>query len=260
MNETPDRRILLADPNTDTDFLLDSMLKSDYPHDLCAAFSFNPAFIARLMYSGFFIMSTDVFNGKERPAKPPGMPADSDWEAADAVWGYLLLARHHHIRNVLFFDDLHISRSAVRLLRNAGDSFELRADACYDEIAERCVAKHGADWLTPPLLEAMRNIRDDPSAPVRPTSFALFRDGELCAGDLGVKVGAVYTSYSGYHDGNSTGTVQMILTAEYLRDAGFAFWDLGMPLPYKYTLGATDIGIDHFTRIFREGRHGRFRH
>jgi Leu/Phe-tRNA-protein transferase len=69
-----------------------------------------------------------------------------------------------------------------------------------------------------------------------------------------VKVGSVYTSYSGYHDEASAGTVQMILTAEYLRDAGFAFLDLGMPLPYKYTLGAVDIGIKRFTDIFREAR------
>jgi leucyl/phenylalanyl-tRNA--protein transferase len=237
--------------DTDTDILLDAILASGYPHEHCAAFSFDPAFIARLMYSGFLVMSIDVFAGANRASDARDGDADADEEP---IAGYILIPKHHHIRNVLFFDDLHVSRSAERLLRKEAGRFELRADACYDEIAERCVAKHGADWLTPPLLEAMRRIRDDPCAPVRPASFALFHGGELCAGDLGVRAGAVYTSYSGYHDGNSTGTAQMILTAEYLREHGFAFWDLGMPLPYKYTLGAADIGIERFTRIFRAAR------
>jgi Leu/Phe-tRNA-protein transferase len=98
----------------------------------------------------------------------------------------------------LFFDGLHIRKTAARLIKKEGWNFELRVDDCYDEVVERCVAKQGADWLTPPLLDAIRQIRADASAPVRPCSFALFHNGELCAGEFGVKVGSVYTSYSGY--------------------------------------------------------------
>jgi Leu/Phe-tRNA-protein transferase len=160
--------------------------------------------------------------------------------------GYILLSKHHLERNVFFFDVLHISKTTARLIKE-GRNFELRVDDCYDKVVERCVAKHGADWLTPPLLDAIRQIRADASAPVRPCSFALFHNGELCAGEFCVKVGSVYTSYSGYHDEASAGTVQMILTAKYLRDAGFAFLDAA-------PIQMVDIGIKRFTGILREAR------
>jgi hypothetical protein len=45
--------------------------------------------------------------------------------------------------------------------------------------------------------------------------------------------------------------VQMFLTGEYLRDRGFAFWDLGMPIPYKERLGARTLDRGGFTNLFR---------
>jgi Leu/Phe-tRNA-protein transferase len=61
----------------------------------------------------------------------------------------------------------------------------------------------------------------------------------------------VYTSYSGYRDEDSAGTVQMLLTGRYLRDRGFAFWDLGMPLDYKDRLGAKNLSPEEFVELFR---------
>jgi Leu/Phe-tRNA-protein transferase len=89
---------------------------------------------------------------------------------------------------------------------------------------------------------------------VHPISFGVYRDGILRAGEFGILAGGVYTSYSGYFDEDNAGTVQMILMAEYLKAHGSPFLDLGMPLPYKYDLGAEDIPPHRFVEIFREGR------
>jgi Leu/Phe-tRNA-protein transferase len=102
------------------------------------------------------------------------------------------------------------------------------------------------------LLAGVRAIRAFKNGLVRPVSFGLYRDGELAAGEFGVVAGRVYTSYSGYRDEDSAGTVQMILTGRYLRDAGFAFWDLGMPLGYKDRLGARNISPGLFVELFRQ--------
>jgi Leu/Phe-tRNA-protein transferase len=64
----------------------------------------------------------------------------------------------------------------------------------------------------------------------------------------------VYTSYSGYHDESNAGKAQMVLTARWLRDRGFAFWDLGMPLRYKSDLGAVNVNTEDFLKIFRKGK------
>ncbi|GHV92799.1 hypothetical protein AGMMS50268_33020 [Spirochaetia bacterium] len=84
---------------------------------------------------------------------------------------------------------------------------------------------------------------------VQPVSFGLYREERLAAGEFGVVAGKVYTSYSGYYDEDSAGTVQLILTGRYLRDAGFAFWDLGMPLEYKTRLGARSVDRENFLKL-----------
>ena len=82
-------------------------------------------------------------------------------------------------------------------------------------------------------------------------SFGLYREGRLVAGEFGVLAGRVYTSYSGYYDEDSAGSVQLVLTGRWLRDAGFAFWDLGMDIPYKRGLGARILGREKFLELFR---------
>jgi Leu/Phe-tRNA-protein transferase len=85
-------------------------------------------------------------------------------------------------------------------------------------------------------------------------AVGLYREGRLVAGEFGTVVGGVYTSYSGYKDENSAGTVQLVLAGRRLRDSGFAFWDLGMLLPYKERLGAQALDRAKFLELFNKAR------
>jgi leucyl/phenylalanyl-tRNA--protein transferase len=219
-------------PDIDTDALLDAIIELNYKEEFCVSQNFSSKFIAELMYSGFLVMSMTNEN-KDK---------------------FILLPKHHLMRNVLFFDDLHISKTVKRLIKRDAPEYDLFINRDYDEIIKRCVAHHGGDWLTKPLLKSINRIRHSESPLVQPCSFGLYHNGILCAGEFGIKVGAVYTSYSGYHEENSSGTIQMIMLAKYLQRNGFAFWDLGMSLDYKYTLGAHDIDLKEFVSIFRAGR------
>jgi Leu/Phe-tRNA-protein transferase len=207
--------------------IVDAMLEIDYKEEFCLSLDFSPDFIARLMAAGFLVMSAKF--------------ADTADEQ------YILLPKLHLTRSVLFFDNLHIKKSVKRLLNR----YELRYDTDFDFIVNRCQEIHSDDWLTEPLIAAIRNIRQNRLHWVYPTSFALYRNGKLVAGEFGVKVGKVYTSYSGYYDESNAGTVQLILTTHYLREHGFAFFDLGMPMDYKTDLGATDISPEAFVALFR---------
>ncbi|MDR3148145.1 MAG: GNAT family N-acetyltransferase [Treponema sp.] len=228
-----------------------------YREEFCLALDLSPAFIARLMAAGFLVMSI----------VPENAPPD------DVV----LLAEMHLERSVMFFDKLHESRSAKRLISR----YELRVDGLgretqpgspadpaggpflFDTVLERCAQVHGEDWLTPALRRAFHALRrvqvpGDAGTPAphtpRMVSFGLYREGRLVAGEFGVVAGRVYTSYSGYTDENSAGTVQMILTGRLLRDRGFAFWDLGMLLPYKESLGARALSRREFLERFRKAQ------
>jgi Leu/Phe-tRNA-protein transferase len=229
---------LIIFPDDDCHAIVDAMLTSGYNEEFCVALDFSPDFIARLMEAGFLVMS----------ANAGGQGEDS---------AYILLPKLHLSRSVLFFENLHIKKSIRRYLYK----YELRPDADFDRIIDRCTEVHGADWLTTPLLVSIKQIREKskfPSGRIIPTnnalpvSFALYRDEKLVAGEFGVVCGKVYTSYSGYYDEDNAGTVQIILTARYLREQSFSFFDFGMPLDYKTDLGALDISPDEYVRLFRK--------
>lgn len=231
---------LYISPKDDCHKIVDAMLETNYNEEYCIAESFDPGFISKLMEAGFLVMSMNLSADTD---KPPF---------------YILLPKLHLVRSALFYENLHIKKSIKRLL----GKYELRADAEFEYIVDRCVEKHGADWLTPPLVTAIKEIRrtalsfnstlhiTNSSLPY-PASFALYRDNKLVAGEFGVISGKVYTSYSGFYEESNTGTVQIILTVKYLHENGFAFFDMGMPLDYKPDLGSVDISPEEFVRLFR---------
>ncbi|MDR1128026.1 MAG: GNAT family N-acetyltransferase [Treponema sp.] len=228
-------------PGDNLDRLVDLMLQTGYQEEFCLALDFDPFFLADLMAAGFLVMSASLgpADGED------GEDGDSGQEGQEPR--FLLLPKLHLVRSVLFWDELRETKSARRMLK----SYELRYNSDFDLILENCVRTHGDGWLTAPLCESIRQIREIPGCPVQPVSFGVYREGELKAGEFGIIAGRVYTSYSGYHDENSSGTVQMLLTARWLRDRGFAFWDLGMPLDYKERLGARNLSPARFVGLFR---------
>jgi Leu/Phe-tRNA-protein transferase len=226
-------------PSDDCNMIVDAMLDTNYSEEYCLSDCFEPEFIAGLMEAGFLVMSMNL--SKEDPF-------------------YLLLPKLHLVRSVLFYENLHIKKSVHKLLNR----YELRADADFDYIIDRCVEKHGDDWLTVPLVDSIKKIRrsaveehgaQETLSPVPypyPASFALYKDGKFVAGEFGVVCRKVYTSYSGFYEEDNAGTVQIIKTARYLQDNGFSFFDLGMPLDYKTDLGAVDISPEEFVALFRD--------
>jgi Leu/Phe-tRNA-protein transferase len=230
---------IFIDPLDDCDLLVDAMLETDYCEEFCLARNFEEAFIRRLMEAGFLVMSTELKND------------DSDTENKDdeAEPFYILLPKLHLVRSALFFPDLHVKKS----IRHFLSKYELRINTDFDLVLDKCVRIHGSDWLTPPLVGILKSLHRGSSG-AKPVSFAVYREGELKAGEIGVAIGRVYTSYSGYYEEANAGTVQMILMTRWLEENGFAFLDLGMPLDYKTGLGAKDISPDRFVELFREAR------
>ena len=215
---------LYISPEDDCNAIVDAMLATGYNEEFCIADDFSHEFIAKLMEAGFLVMSVRV---------------------VDEV--YFLLPKLHIIRSALFFENLHIKRSIRRLLSR----YELKANVEIDHIIDRCIEKHGNDWLTPPLVDCIKNLHKVDGTTAQKASFGLYRDGKLVAGEFGIVCGKVYTSYSGYYDEPNAGTVQIILAAKWLEEQGFLFFDLGMPLPYKNDLGAVDISPGEFVALFR---------
>jgi Leu/Phe-tRNA-protein transferase len=228
---TRDGSIFLG-PEDDCDAVVNIMLDTKYSGEFCVAVEEDPAFIARLMKAGFLVMSEQI------------CLRDKDGNITEKT---IMLPKLHLVRSVLFFPELHIKKSVRPFL----DRYELVFDADFEIIVRKCAAAYSDCWLTPVLLDALFAIRSCQNSAVRPVSFGLYKNGKLTAGEFGVISGRVYTSYSGYHDENNSGTVQMILMARFLEKAGFDFLDFGMPLDYKTDLGARNISPENFVALFR---------
>jgi len=244
---------LYISPEDDCNAIVDAMLDTGYDEEFCIAEGFDPEFTARLMEAGFLVMSINI-GDEDEPH-------------------YIMLPKLHIERSALFFENLHIKKSIRRLLNR----YELRADVEFDRIIDRCVEKHNSDWLSPSLVDCIKEIRQaaksstalgstalenadansggdqrlKPTPFAYPASFALYRGEKLAAAEFGVVCGKVYTSYSGFYEEDNAGTVQLILTARYLQEHGFSFFDLGMPMEYKTALGAKDISPKGFVSLFR---------
>jgi Leu/Phe-tRNA-protein transferase len=228
---------LFISPQDDCKAIVDAMLMTGYNEEFCIANDFSPEFTTRLMEAGFLVMSAKL-------------------ELEDEDY-YILLPKLHLERSALFFKNVHIKKSIRRLLKK----YELKVDIDFDRIVDICIEKHGSDWLTPPLIECIRKIRKDslegekeqlsPTNTAYPASFALYHDGKLAAGEFGVVCGKVYTSYSGFYEEDNAGTVQLVLTTQYLQERGFLFFDLGMPMDYKTALGAVNLSPEEFVSLFR---------
>jgi len=222
---------VFIDPKDDCDRLVDALLKTEYNEEFCVAAIFDEDFIGRLMEAGFLVMSAALTEEREEPF-------------------YILLPKLHLVRSVLFFPELRVKKSIRPFLPR----YELRVDMDFDLVLDKCVQTHGEAWLTPPFVEILKSIHRRKDMRAKPVSFAVYRNGELKAGEIGVATGRVYTSYSGYREENNAGTVQMILMAQWLDKAGFDFLDFGMPLDYKTSLGAQDVSPRRFVELFRAAR------
>jgi len=250
---------LFISPEDNCHDIVDAMLTIGYNMECCISLDFSPDFITRLMEAGFLVMSAVIDDSLPEPE-------------------YLLLPKLHLVRSALFFPNLHIKKSIRRFLHfydykghklkgsahgqsGCRAAYELRPDSDFEYIIDRCVQKHGADWLTPPLVDTIKAIRlatasgmSDTAGQTdkaRPFSFALYRDGKLVAGEFGIVCGKNYTSYSGFYEEKNAGTVQLIKTTRYLEENGFSFFDLGMPMDYKSDLGAVNISPEEFVCLFR---------
>jgi len=224
---------VFIDTKDDCDRVVDALLKIEYKEEFCLAADFTEEFVVRLMEAGFLVMSAEL---KENEEEEPF---------------YILLPKLHLVRSILLYPDLCIKKSIRPFLSR----YELRVGTDFDLILDNCVHTHGDSWLTPPLVGILKSIHKRNDTRVKPVSFAVYRNGELKAGEIGIVMGRIYTSYSGYHDEDNAGTVQMILMAQWLDKTGFAFLDFGMPLDYKTNLGAQNISPRRFVELFRAARY-----
>jgi Leu/Phe-tRNA-protein transferase len=161
---------------------------------------------------------------------------------------------------VLFFDNLHISKKVEKLLRK--DDYEFKVHKNFEDIIDKINEYHGDSWIVKEYKQTLlnlKNYKDNIDFELIACSIEDKTTKKIVAGEIGYKVGAVYTSLSGFSSKerrfNNYGKLQLVLLAKYLEKNGFSFWNLGHPyMKYKFDLGATLHKRKDFLNIFRKYR------
>ena len=211
--------------------------------EFCWSLCFSIEFIAALCFEGFLPICCDL-----------GLDCNL----------FVLLPKLHAERCVMQWTDLHVPKKT----RRHAKWYTLTVGKAFDAVVSRCIAQHGESWLHAPVrrgLSALAATRHEGackaaaaaprSTSVQIISFELWRAGELVAGEIGAAVGRSYTSFSGFHEVDNAGSVQIALTAKVLEAAGFAWWDMGQYHEYKVRHGARMLPRQAFLTDFRRERH-----
>lgn len=140
-------------------------------------------------------------------------------------------------RGVVRFEDLHLSRSLRRTLRQR--PWTTTVDTAFETVLRRCAEERGSagTWITPAMVRAYSRLHDLAWA----HSIEVWDDTELVGGLYGVQVGAVFTGESMFHRVSDASKVALLDLAFRLRSVGGWLIDVQLTTEHLCTLGATDM-------------------
>lgn len=142
-------------------------------------------------------------------------------------------------RMVLFPDELKISRSLAKTLRNA--DYEVRLDSAFGEVIRACARKPRAGqsgtWITPEMQQAYRELHRLGYAHSVETWIA----GKLVGGLYGIAIGRAFYGESMFADARDASKIALAHLCAYLKQRGFGIIDCQMETRHLATLGARPI-------------------
>lgn len=148
-------------------------------------------------------------------------------------------------RMVLHCDELKVSRSLTKSLRNKG--YRVRVDTAFRRVLEGCSGPRrgdGGTWLSEDMRKAYFALHRAGHA----HCFETWRDGELVGGLYGVAVGRMFYGESMFSRATDASKVALVALVETLRARGFPLIDCQMRTPLLASLGAREIPRRAFLR------------
>jgi len=144
-------------------------------------------------------------------------------------------------RMVLYCDELKVSRSLGKNLRNKG--YELRIDSAFAQVLQGCSAREKT-WLGREMKSAYLALHRAGYA----HSFETWRKGDLVGGLYGVAIGRMFYGESMFSSATDASKVALVHLVSQLRQRGFPLIDCQMNTPLLASLGGREIPRRAFLR------------
>ena len=146
-------------------------------------------------------------------------------------------------RTVLLPEELHVSRSLAKLLRQG--RYQVSFDSDFAGVIKACAAPRDyADgtWITDSMQAAYHTLHQRGIA----HSVEVRQDGELVGGLYGLAMGRLFFGESMFSRADNASKVGFVTLVEHLREAGFVLIDCQMPTRHLHSLGARSISRSAF--------------
>lgn len=206
---------------------------------------FKEDIIRKALSLGYYPMSMEkmVMTEEELMAYADRLSNVKKTKRGMYAWRYYMTIRHHAKKMIVDFKEFTFPKKTRRYVRQQFADYTLTFNKNFDLCAQTLISQYDETWVVPPLLDVLRAIHDNPDDEVSVDSVELWnKEGKLVAGELGFITHNAYASLCGFHIEDNSGTVQMAALGTWLKENGFAYWDLGMEMAYKYVYGAICCG------------------
>lgn len=212
---------------------------------------FNEAIIRKAFELGYYPMSIRKRITKRSEIKHTELPMEFINElAGKELYRNFLTMKYHSNKLIIQFENLHITKKLKGWLNGKFADYTITFNKNFDLCIYELLKAYPETWLTPDLVEQYRNIHKNPDSRVSVDSVEIWHNGKLVAGEIGFITHNAYASLSGFHNEDDIGTAQMCVLGLFLKNHGFAYWDLGMELEYKYRYGAASCSRDEQESLF----------
>jgi leucyl/phenylalanyl-tRNA---protein transferase len=145
-------------------------------------------------------------------------------------------------RMVLYCDELKVSRSLAKNLRNKG--YEVRIDSAFAAVVEGCADRPKGTWLGADMKKAYLRLHRAGHA----HSFETWRDDELLGGLYGVAIGRMFYGESMFSRATDASKIALVALIGELRARKFPLIDCQVHTPLLASLGAREIPRRTFLR------------
>jgi leucyl/phenylalanyl-tRNA---protein transferase len=152
-------------------------------------------------------------------------------------------------RMVLFPDELRVTRSLAKTLRNK--PHEVRFDTAFAAVMRGCAAPRpgqGGTWIGPEMRAAYRKLHDLGYA----HSVETWIEGELAGGLYGVAIGGVFFGESMFSRARDASKMALVGLVRRLAAEGFGLIDCQMHTAHLESLGAREIPRAEFARRVKD--------
>jgi leucyl/phenylalanyl-tRNA--protein transferase len=144
-------------------------------------------------------------------------------------------------RGIIEFENLHISRSMNRVLKNP--SWTYSVDRAFESVMDACSSRDDCGtWINSEMKAAYLRLHQLGHA----HSIEVWEDGNLIGGMYGVDVAGYFAGESMFHRKTNASKAALYCAVALQKRAGRTWMDVQVLSPHLETLGATEITAARF--------------